>query len=230
MTINDGFTYKEEFDIETDDFPPVSFADEDETRLARPDYGQAFLGESLWSEILPGLWQGGTDDYDEINSSRIKPLNRSSRPAITVDNFDTVITLYAWANPVDWFVREFRYGVWDSRVEDLDLEELFDLVKIAHSDWKKGKRVLIRCQAGWNRSGLVTALVLMRDGYEAADAIELIRQQRSDWALCNPEFEKFLLDEDPERWAGSEFPRSKQEIAENLKHLAAQVADEVKAL
>jgi len=55
---------------------------------------------------------------------------------------------------------------------------------------------LIRCQAGWNRSGLITALVLMREGYRSFEAIELIHQMRSDNALCNRSFEQFLRDKD----------------------------------
>ena len=52
----------------------------------------------LWSEILPGLWTGGTDDYDTIDyvADTKQPRN------ITQDDFDTVVTLYAWARPADW--------------------------------------------------------------------------------------------------------------------------------
>lgn len=155
-------------------------------------------GEELYSEMLPGLWQGGTADEDVI-SYNLK------RPRVTKADFDTVITLYAAANPVDWHVREVRYGVWDSSMQDFDGEELFDLVRIAHSDWKRGKRVLIRCQAGWNRSGLVTALVLIRDGMSARDAIDHMRAQRSEYVLCNSDFVRYLLYVDPAMWQGNEY-------------------------
>jgi protein-tyrosine phosphatase len=72
------------------------------------------------------------------------------------------------------------------------LVELYQVVRIAHDDWKRGKKVLIRCQAGWNRSGLIMALVLMREGYTADEAINLIRQKRSPHALCNKGFENWL--------------------------------------
>ena len=62
--------------------------------------------EELWSEVLPGLWQGGTED-DDVR-------RQFAKPRVTIKNFDTVVTMYAHANPVDWFVREIRYGVWDS--------------------------------------------------------------------------------------------------------------------
>jgi len=38
------------------------------------------------------------------------------------------------------------------------------------------------------------ALVLMKDGMSAAEAINLIRDRRSKNALCNPHFVEFLLD------------------------------------
>jgi protein-tyrosine phosphatase len=113
--------------------------------------------------------------------------------------------MYAYANPVDWFVREIRYGVWDSNMKDFDAEELFDIVRVAHSDWKRGKKVLIRCQAGWNRSGLITALVLIREGMEAQKAINLIREKRSPHALCNSTFATWLLAQDPSDWKGNSY-------------------------
>jgi hypothetical protein len=165
--------------------------------LARPDYGQRELREPLWSEVIEGLWQGGTADHDAMTQLK--------KPMITKNEFDTVITMYAYANPVDWFVKEIRYGVWDSNMKDFKPADLFDMVKLAHTDWQQGKKVLIRCQAGWNRSGLITALVLMREGMPAQKAINLIREKRSAWALCNKDFVAWLLSEDPNNWKGDSY-------------------------
>lgn len=141
----------------------------------------------LWSEIMPGLWQGGTDDLDVIGAN--------SNHRITRSNFDTVITLYARANGASWNVKELRFGFADGDMNDFDPEaDLELLVREAHKDWKAGKRVLIRCQAGLNRSGLITALVLIRDGVSPQDAIDLIRKQRATAALCNTTFDRWLTD------------------------------------
>jgi protein-tyrosine phosphatase len=79
-------------------------------------------------------------------------------------------------------------------MSDLDPErDLYFMVREAHADWKAGKKVLIRCQAGINRSGLVTALVLIRDGHSPEDAIKLIRDNRCEAALSNSRFEEYLL-------------------------------------
>jgi protein-tyrosine phosphatase len=68
----------------------------------------------------------------------------------------------------------------------------------AFERWQSGEQVLIRCQAGLNRSGLVTALALMHAGYEPGDAIRQIRQQRSQMALFNDHFVTWLVEQAPE--------------------------------
>lgn len=143
----------------------------------------------LWSEILPGLFLGGTDDDDTIEDAS----NIHASRTITKDHFDTVVTLYAWANPVDWFVQELRYGFYDSGLEgNADYDSLHEAAEFAHKAWKSGKRVLIRCQAGINRSSLTMGLVLMLDGYPAAAAIELMRSKRSNAVLLNDDFVDYL--------------------------------------
>lgn len=166
------------------------------TGFEAPDYEDFTTQIPLWSEILPGLWQGGTHDDDVIgNDTYAKPYEMNAE-FITVKDFDTVVTLFQWANPAGWFVREQRYCVYDSTIEHMDLDELYRTVDFALDEWKRGKRVLIRCQAGLNRSSLVTALVLMRDGYSAKDAIDLIRTKRSSYCLFNQNFERWLLSQD----------------------------------
>ena len=150
-----------------------------------------YYREELWSEVLPGLWQGGTHDDDIVWYGA-----RNKQVGVTAGDFDFVTTLYASANPVDWLVEEIRFGIYDSDVDHIDKDRLFRIVKQTHDAWQNGDRVLVRCQAGWNRSGLVTALVLMRDGMPAEEAIALIREKRSPHALCNAEFEKWLIELD----------------------------------
>jgi hypothetical protein len=160
---------------------------------------------TLWSEILPGLWQGGTDDHDVIGAASAdygfgytsRGMSPTGGPArVTSSDFDTVITLYARANSASWNVKEIRYGFYDGDMSDFDPQKDLALaVREAHADWKDGRRVLIRCQAGLNRSGLVTALVLIRDGFSAAEAIDLIREGRGSAALCNNTFERWLLNQ-----------------------------------
>jgi hypothetical protein len=165
-----------------------------------PDYSDFTREENLWDEILPNLWQGGTHDDDEIgDSTYVKKFAKDDASFITIDKFDTVITMYQYANPVGWFVKELRYCVYDSEISELDETELFSVVRFAHAEWKNNKKVLIRCQAGLNRSSLVTALVLIREGYEPADAVNLIRTKRLEYCLFNEDFERYILEFDPSR-------------------------------
>jgi protein-tyrosine phosphatase len=59
----------------------------------------------------------------------------------------------------------------------------------------QGKKVLVHCQAGLNRSGVVTALALINLGYTPTAAIELMREKRSPLVLCNEAFENWVLDQ-----------------------------------
>ena len=140
----------------------------------------------LFSEILPNLFMGGTDDDDVIHIPARIYYRKNGLP------FDAIVTMYEFARPAFGGVQEFRYAVPDASIAELDLERLRDAVEFAHARWKAGDRVLIRCQAGLNRSGLVTALVLIKEGNTPQAAIDLIRVKRDRDALCNADFAEWL--------------------------------------
>ena len=142
---------------------------------------------SLYSEILERLYMGGTDDKDVIHLPANPYARRDDLP------FDSIVTMYAWARPADWKVQEYRYGVPDARISDMDLSRLRQAVNWGYKQWKKGDRVLIRCQAGLNRSGLVTALILIKDGMSPEDAIRTIRKNRAAIALFNEHYVNWLM-------------------------------------
>jgi protein-tyrosine phosphatase len=139
--------------------------------------------------IAPNLFQGGTDDLDVIHLAQTNNRPRTDLP------FDAIVTMYAWARPADWKVQEFRYGVPDASMTDIDLDRLRQAVDFGYDRWKQGDRVLVRCQAGLNRSGLVLALILIKDGLTPQDAIARIRDNRGEDALFNRDFHNWLLTE-----------------------------------
>ena len=143
--------------------------------------------EALYSEILPNLFQGGTEDDDVIHYAQNSHRRRTDLP------FDSIVTMYAWARPADWNVQEFRYGVPDASISQVDLNRLRQAVDFGYIQWKSGDRVLVRCQAGLNRSGLVTALILIKAGHSPEEAINLIRNNRGDYALFNESFVNWLM-------------------------------------
>ena len=57
----------------------------------------------LHSEILPGLWVGGTDDMDTIEYSG----NLHAPKEITKKEFDAVVTLYAWQIQLTGWLRNY---------------------------------------------------------------------------------------------------------------------------
>lgn len=72
-------------------------------------------------------------------------------------------------------------------------ENLDDAVKMVISWLEDGRRVLVHCQAGLNRSSLVVARVLMdKYGMEPDEAIDHIRSNRSPLCLCNDTFRQYL--------------------------------------
>jgi hypothetical protein len=143
----------------------------------------------LYSEVAPNLFMGGTDDLATIDKAQeLKYFNGENE-------FDCVVTLYAWAAPANWGVEERRFGFPDAEIIEDYLPTIIELAQWAHSKWASGKKVNIRCQAGLNRSGLVTALTLMISGMSADQAIDTLREKRSSYALCNGEYEHWLLTE-----------------------------------
>lgn len=185
-------TSLDQYNLDNDpDFAP----DPAETSGYAPRFSEVTYPRELWSEILDGLWQGGTADDD--TTVYFRNSGGVARPGIDKDDFDFVTTLYAHAMPVDWFVKEIRFGVYDSDMSDFDPAETFEIVRMTHTAWKRGDKTLIRCQAGLNRSGFITALVLIRDGWDAQAAIDLIRRERSGYALFNEHFVAWLLRMDP---------------------------------
>ena len=143
----------------------------------------------LFSMIAPNLFQGGTEDLDFIHLPVSINRPRTALP------FDAIVTMYAWARPADWNVQEFRYGVPDASISEIELPRLKQAVEFGYDRWKAGDRVLIRCQAGLNRSGLVMALILMKDGNSPERAIQIIRNCRGEDALFNRSFATWLIED-----------------------------------
>jgi len=142
---------------------------------------------ALYSEIAHRLWQGGTPDSEMLDGS--EPSDSSNQDF----GFTAVVTLDARSRPFGWGVKELRYGFEDGPLDRAEVPRILEVADWAFENWQKGEKVLIRCQAGANRSGLITAIVLMKDGMSAAKAIEMIRAKRK-FGLSNSDFVKFLFE------------------------------------
>jgi protein-tyrosine phosphatase len=84
----------------------------------------------------------------------------------------------------------------DDHLHPLSRKEWVQIVSAAKfvvASCARGARVLVTCQAGLNRSGIVTAVaVMMLTNCSGKEAVELV-QRRRQWALCNSSFEAQLL-------------------------------------
>jgi hypothetical protein len=137
-----------------------------------------------WNEIRPGLWMGGhywTDPAGELHTAVVKT------------EFDLVISLYSRpghgpAGKVEHRVAEMP----DAALTAFQIGQVWQMAIIAATAIRTGRTTLVRCQAGYNRSGLVVAQTLIELGDDARDAIQLIRQRRSPWALHNELFVQYL--------------------------------------
>ena len=126
------------------------------------------------------LWQGGC-------------INGVALP----EDFDLVLSLYPW--------EKYKLGPNTKRIEveaydspEQDPTFVLEVADIAYKALVEGKKVLVHCQAGLNRSGLVAALVLRECGFTSAEAINILRSSRSPVVLCNESFENWLLELDEE--------------------------------
>lgn len=167
-----------------------AFADQLADLTSHHIEGIAVMGNTpftcpIISHVEGHLWQGG---YLET-SAKSTPL----------PGFEYVLSLYPWRryDTVAYRREERLYDHGDVPDQAL-LEEL--------ADWVNEKRLigptLVHCQAGLNRSALVTALALVRaklplTAKTPSDAIALLRDQRSPAVLCNSAFERWLLAYEP---------------------------------
>ncbi|WP_175407241.1 dual specificity protein phosphatase family protein [Streptomyces sp. TRM64462] len=141
--------------------------------------------ESPWNEIVPGLWMGGhiwADPYGEL------------RRVVVEDEFSLVVSLYTAPGHgpgagVEHAVREIP----DGPLTAPELGHAGRAAALVTDAVQAGRTTLVRCFAGYNRSGLVTAqAVRALADLTAADAVALVRLRRSPWALHNRTFVRYL--------------------------------------
>lgn len=143
--------------------------------------------DAKWSQIIPNLFMGG-HDY-------LAPDGAVS-DVVVGDEFDLVLSLYSryGYGPAVGVTR--RYGrIPDGILNADDLDIVTRFADLGADAVRSGKRVLSRCQAGYNRSGLLAAFILLRLGHGPDEAVGLIRTRRSPFALCNESFVVLIGDE-----------------------------------
>src|SRR6266545_2823323 len=100
-----------------------------------------------------------------------------------------VISLYPWERYE--VLHELRSFTEVRAYDDEPDEALFERLAEWAAGYVEDGPTLIHCQAGLNRSGLLTAMVLIRQGRTVAEAVSLLREKRSPAVLCNRGFERW---------------------------------------
>lgn len=138
-----------------------------------------------WHEITTGLWMGGHSWVDGAGLTR---------PAVVTDQFELVVSLAVEADrgPTD-DVEHQVLEIPDAPLTSDQIDGVSRMADLVTTAVRGNRSTLVRCRAGYNRSGLVVAQVLINMGYRPTDAIELVRRKRSQWALHNLVFEDYLL-------------------------------------
>jgi len=113
---------------------------------------------------------------------------------ILPDDFHKVFSLYPWEKyTIGPKTERVELRLYDA-AEMPDEATLHDVADQVVESLTHGK-TLVHCQAGLNRSGLISALVLVKLGRSPADAIALLREKRHAVVLCNATFESWLLEQ-----------------------------------
>ena len=136
------------------------------------------LCDDPWNEVVPGLFMGGHDVRSQSPSA-----------CVVADEFDLVVSLtaregYGPSPGTEHVVARLADAVLDAP-SAARVRELGALVATAA---RGGRRVLVRCSGGLNRSGVVIAEALVQLGHTPDEAIGLVRAARGPWALTNPGF------------------------------------------
>lgn len=146
----------------------------------RLDNGQPF--EAPWiSHIEGNLYQGGGCKglvLPELFLTVVE-LSRSGRYTVRHEGVHRYVGVMA-----------------DEQVEP-NYDEVLQLATHARDALSVGP-VLVHCQAGLNRSGLIAGMTLVLMGYSPEQAIHILRQRRSPAVLHNATFERFLMNFRPD--------------------------------
>ena len=149
---------------------------------------------SLLDDPLPWITETPAFTFDAV----VPGLYQGDFPAGSVDwsRFDDVVSLTVEEVPgVQLQVGGLRMHVpiWDDEMVDATGVRAAALAVAERVT--AGKRVLVHCSAGLNRSGVVSARALMFMGIPVAEAIAMVRSARGPYALSNRDFVAWLHEE-----------------------------------
>lgn len=138
-------------------------------------HGNFHFDVPFMSHVIDTMWQGGCQDR-----------------LILPQNIQHLVSLYIWeAYDIKHDIETKLYiKMYDSE-DQPDWNEVIGIAAITARCMDKGD-TLVHCQAGLNRSSLIAATALWLRGMNAGDAVDLLREKRSEAVLCNPVFDSWV--------------------------------------
>lgn len=135
--------------------------------------------------VRPGLWQA--------------PAPTPGRDGTYLENpgvrYDLIVSLTSWGSDAPHgALRQGGRFVWVPMVDgpEVPATEIRLLAAEIASALREGAEVLVHCDAGLNRSGVVVGRTLLELGVPVEEAISSIRAARGSSALCNHWFVRWL--------------------------------------
>lgn len=128
------------------------------------------------TQVDGNLWQGGCENG-----------------LVLPDFIEYVFSLYPWEQyTIGENVERVEVKMYDSADGEVNRDQVLNIASAVRQA-RDVAPTLVHCQAGLNRSGLIAATVLILDGYTPKEAVDKLRESRSPAVLCNPLFERFIL-------------------------------------
>jgi hypothetical protein len=149
-------------------------------------------------EIVPNLWQGSYPGTGR---------------AVAASGFSMlVLCAVELQEPAELFpgvevVHAPNYDDYENPLTRERLTVAMEAARRVQGMVEQGKKVLVTCRAGMNRSGLVTALALhLLYNWDGGTCIRKVRQNRTEWKgfrpLSNPDFTRALRRLQPKNTSG----------------------------
>ena len=138
--------------------------------------------------VRPGLWASRAPTPGRDGTYLQNPGVR----------YDLIVSLTSWgSDSPHGALREAGRYVWLPMVDADEMPEAeVRLLAAEIADAvRAGREVLVHCDAGLNRTGVVVARALMELGEPVETAIAAVRASRGQWALSNAWFVDWLRDE-----------------------------------
>lgn len=120
--------------------------------------------------------------------------------AASSGNFDLVVSCAKEIDmpPLPPGVAHYTLRLTDEpKMSEAEFQRVLRAAGLVHAARRRGKRALVACAMGLNRSGLVTGLALRLAGLSGTQAVHAVRASRGNFALSNDLYRRIVQEYRP---------------------------------